>query len=209
MALGCGELTSLLNPARHVAQRRAEILALHSGDLQAHELAVELWQGGVCKLLGGDDACVEQQPAILAADCGDAGQVRQCRPLVDVLGVELEMGCEVVALSGRLGVLPEVERGLDACAVEQFQIFGAEAGELGDRPIAGTNGLGQDLARLGRHFARFRRHFDLCGANAVPDDGSVGAGEEQPKGGNTTLRDAPDPSWHEQLGEPVRRAALL
>lgn len=202
MALGRGELTSLLHPARHVAQRRAEVLALHGGNLQSHELAVELWQGGVCKLLGGDDACVEQQSAIRAADSGDAGQVRQCRPLVDVLGMELEMGCEVVALGGRLGVSPEVERGLDACTMEQLQIFGAEAGELGDRPIAGANGLGQGLSRLGRH-------FDTCSANGIQDDDLMGKVAERVKGNDTTLGDAPDPSWHEQLGEPVRRAASL
>lgn len=135
------QASSLLNPEIDGIDGWAEIAALHGGDVELENLAVQSPQGSLDKLRRGRNSYMEQQSAILAANTGNSGEVSQRHPFINVPNGNLEFAGKIAALMGRCPLLQEIEGHLNSVMRQERQIFGQESGELFDRPIRGGNTL--------------------------------------------------------------------
>lgn len=66
------------------------------------------------QLTGGSDARMQQQSAVLATHAGDAGQIGQGNPFIDMLDVDREGGGQEDSLFLGLPRSQQVEGGADA-----------------------------------------------------------------------------------------------
>lgn len=98
---------------------------------------------------------------MLAAHTGNAGEVSEGNPLIDMLDMSFEGAGENAAFFGGVPKAEEVERGADAVGVEPFEIGAAESGELIDRPVSRRNAVAWRMHGIGswsggsRHNALF------------------------------------------------------
>lgn len=132
------ELFGLVDPAAEFSGGGGAIGGLVGGDLEFEDLLVEESGGEFGQAGDGADACMEQQTAAIESDGGDTGQIGQGNPLLDVVEVEVEFLGQVGLVGSALGGAQQVEGGLDAEGLEVLTVFGAEAGEMGDRPVGGV-----------------------------------------------------------------------
>jgi hypothetical protein len=93
----------LLNPLHDFVESGTFFWALLCGHFEPQDLPMEHCWGKLGELDGGADARVEQQAAVLAADGGNARQICQGKPFVDVVNVNLHLSGEGLPLVWSLG----------------------------------------------------------------------------------------------------------
>ncbi len=105
------------------------------GDLEPHDLAVEGSGGGAGQLFQGDDAGMEEDATVFAADAGDTGEIAEGDPFLDVLQMNPRSGAQIFFARSAPGLPQQVEGGFDAEVMQLRAIGFRKSGEILEGPV--------------------------------------------------------------------------